>query len=50
MPCNLNFIIKLISRCEASFGMVAKETIPPLLSVEEASAPYEPDSDCVEKF
>ncbi len=29
--------------------MVAEEVIPPLLSVEEAIAPDEPDSDCVEK-
>jgi hypothetical protein len=28
---------------------VAEEVIPPLLSVEEANAPDEPDSDCVEK-
>ena len=29
--------------------MVAEEVIPPLLSVEEANAPDEPDSGCVEK-
>jgi hypothetical protein len=29
--------------------MMAEEVIPPLLSVEEANAPDEPDSDCVEK-
>ena len=28
---------------------MAEEVIPPLLSVEEANAPDEPDSDCVEK-
>ena len=41
--------IYLSSRCDASFGMVAKEVIPPLLSVEEANSPDEPDSGCVEK-
>ncbi len=39
----------LSSRCDASFGMVAEEVIPPLLSVEEANAPDEPDSGCVIK-
>ena len=29
--------------------MVAEEVIPPVLSVEEANAPNEPDSDCVEQ-
>jgi hypothetical protein len=29
--------------------MMAVEVIPPLLSVEEANAPDEPDSGCVEK-
>jgi hypothetical protein len=29
--------------------MVAEEVIPPLLSVEDANAPDEPDSGCVEK-
>ncbi len=29
--------------------MMAEEVIPPLLSVEEANAPDEPDSGCVEK-
>ena len=29
--------------------MVAEEVIPPLLSVEEANDPDEPDSGCVEK-
>jgi hypothetical protein len=29
--------------------MVAEEVIPPLLSVEEAISPDEPDSGCVEK-
>ncbi len=29
--------------------MVAEEVIPPLLSVEEAISPDEPNSDCVEK-
>ena len=29
--------------------MVAEEVIPPLLSVEEANAPDEPNSDCIEK-
>ncbi len=28
--------------------MMAEEVIPPLLSVEEANAPDEPDSGCVE--
>ncbi len=28
---------------------MAEEVIPPLLSVEEAISPDEPDSDCVEK-
>jgi hypothetical protein len=44
--------IYLFPRCDASFGsvgMVTAEVIPPLLSVEEANAPDEPDSDSVEK-
>jgi hypothetical protein len=28
--------------------MMAEEVIPPLLSVEEANAPDEPNTDCVE--
>ena len=44
--------IYLFPRCDASFGSVgmvtAGEVIPPLLSVEEANAPDEPDSDSVE--
>ncbi len=38
-----------LSRCDASVGSVAAEVIPPLLSVEEANALDEPDSDCVEE-
>ncbi len=44
--------IYLSPRCDANFGsigMVTAEVIPPLLFVEEANAPDEPDSDCVEK-
>ena len=44
--------IYLFPRCGASFGsigVVTAEVIPPLLSVEEANAPEEPDSGCVEK-
>jgi hypothetical protein len=45
--------IYLFPRCDASFGSVgmvtAGEVIPPLLFVEEANAPDEPDSDSVEK-
>jgi uncharacterized Zn-finger protein len=45
-------LIYLFPRCDASFGsfgMITEEVIPPLLSVEVANAPDEPDSDCVEK-
>ena len=42
-------LIYLFSRCDTSFGMVAEELIPPLLSVEEEISPDEPDSGCVEK-
>ncbi len=41
-------LIYLFSRCDVSFGMVA-EVIPPMLSMKEANAPDEPDSDYVEK-
>jgi hypothetical protein len=37
----------LSSRCDESFEMVAEEVIPPLLSVEEAISPDDPDSGCV---
>jgi hypothetical protein len=48
---HLNYLLKFyfFSRCDESFGMMAEEVILPLLSVEEANAPNEPDSDWLEK-
>jgi hypothetical protein len=44
----INYVHSLSSRCDTSFGMMAEEVIPPLLSVEAANAPDEPDTGCVE--